>query len=352
MHAFPPARLRRQDDAFTLVEMLVSMAVLALLVVMIAQLFSSAVSLTTLGDKRIDADQQARVLFDRMAVDFARMVKRADVDYYLKQPAYPQLLGSQANPTGNDQIAFYSEVPGYYPTTGAQSPVSLVAYRVNSNAQSGNYAKVERLGKGLVWNGVSSSATPSGSPSDTPLPVLFLPVPLAVPLVSPLPSPMPTPPTPIPTPAWPQAGNSDVDPHGDYELIGPQIFRLEYYYLLKGQTVGGTSYPSTLSDTPWDTRIPGHLSVTGLQDVAAIAVAIAVIDPKSHVLATDAQLVKLAAKLKDFDPGDVDPATNSAAGRMEAKWETAIVTGIPELPSATSKAVRVYHHYFYLNLPQ
>ena len=38
--------------------------------------------------------------------------------------------------TGNDQIAFYSAVPGYYPPTGSQSPVSLVAYRVNSDSTS------------------------------------------------------------------------------------------------------------------------------------------------------------------------------------------------------------------------
>ena len=57
---------------------------------------------------------------------------------------------------GNDQIAFYSGVPGYYPLTGSQSPVSLVAYRVNSNPSSSSYNKMERLGKGLVWNGVST----------------------------------------------------------------------------------------------------------------------------------------------------------------------------------------------------
>ena len=66
------------------------------------------------------------------------MVKRTDVDYYVKD-RYPARLT-------NDQIAFYSAVPGYYPSTGAQSPLSLVAYRVNSNSTSiGSYNKLERL---------------------------------------------------------------------------------------------------------------------------------------------------------------------------------------------------------------
>ena len=61
---------------------------------------------------------------------------------------------------GNDQIAFYSAVPGYYPSTGSQSPVSLVAYRVNALNQ------LEQMGVGLVWNGVSA----------TDIPVVFLPL--------------------------------------------------------------------------------------------------------------------------------------------------------------------------------
>ena len=331
MRALSPAPPRRWSGAFTLVEMLVATAVLSLLIVMVAHLFSSTVSVTTMDNKRIDADAQARVLFDRMAVDFARMVKRTDVDYLLKQPANQQRQDASVNVTGNDQIAFYSEVPGYYPATGAQSPVSLVAYRVNADNTSGRYAKVERLGKGLVWNGVSATDSP----------VLFLPVPLASPLPSPLPSPMPS---VVPGPAWTQAGNSSPDPHGDYELLGPQVFRFEYYYLLKGQTVGGTSYPSVLSDTPWDVRIPGHVSVAGLQDVAAIAVAIAVTDPKSQVLITNPQLVQLAAQLPDF-------VSLSAPGALEAQWETALAAGVAGIPKEATKWVRVYHRFFYLNLP-
>ena len=74
------------------------------------------------------------------------MLRRSDVDYYLKTPANVQ--------PGNDQIAFYSEVPGYYPSTGAQSPISLVSYRINAQFRT------ERLGKGLLWNGVSPGSTP------------------------------------------------------------------------------------------------------------------------------------------------------------------------------------------------
>ena len=103
-----------------------------LLVLAFTQLLNSAANVTTLGHKQMDADSQARQLLDRMAIDFAQLVKRSDVDFFGKGTTAPNSVGGAM--TGNDQIAFYSAVPGYYPTTGSQSPVSLVAYRVNSNS--------------------------------------------------------------------------------------------------------------------------------------------------------------------------------------------------------------------------
>jgi type II secretory pathway component PulJ len=143
---------------FTLAEILVSVGVLVLLVFFATQLINSAATVTILGNKRMDADSEARQVLDRMAIDFAQMVKRTDVDNYAKLATQQQLQ--------NDQIAFYSAVPGYNPSSGAPSPVSLVAYRVNSDPNSSSYNKLERLGKGLVWNGASITDTP----------VVFLPL--------------------------------------------------------------------------------------------------------------------------------------------------------------------------------
>ena len=58
------------------------MAVLALLVLFVTSFVNTAATVTTLGNKRMDADAQARQLLDRMAVDFAQMVKRDDLDLF------------------------------------------------------------------------------------------------------------------------------------------------------------------------------------------------------------------------------------------------------------------------------
>jgi type II secretory pathway component PulJ len=313
--------IAKRTRAFTLAELLVTTGVLVLLVFLASQLLNSTATVTTLGNKQMDADAQARQLLDRMAIDFAQMVKRSDVDYYVKSSAASPLR-SVLQP-GNDQIAFYSAVLGYYPPTGSQSPVSLVAYRVNSNSTLSSYNKMERLGKGLVWNAVSTTDTP----------VVFMPIPVASPIpAAELPSPTPN---PLPTPAWPQAGNMTTD--AAYELVGPQVFRFEYYYLLKN---------GSFSDIPWISPI--HSAVSGMQDVSAIVVDIAAIDPKSKVLLTDAQIATFntsgaANFLSDYTAGMVP-------GQLRTNWQNTL-NGITTLPRSAISGIRLYERFIYLSPP-
>jgi len=276
--------MRKSNQAFTLTDLLVSIAVLIVLVLLVTRLFNSASTLTTSGNKRMDADAQLRPLFERMTVDFAQMVKRSDVDYYLKSSANFQ--------TGNDQIAFYSTVPGYYPSTGSQSPVSVVAYRINAKN------KLERMAKGLMWIGVSTTDTP----------IVFLPLTIST--------------------NWPAATNNSSD--SEYELIGPYVFRFEYSYFLKN---------GALADTPWDTSA-GHTSVNGMQDVAAICISMAALDPKSRILISDAQLTTLAGRLNDF-------AASMKPGDLLAQWQTAL-DATTDMPRPAMSAVRIYERCFYL----
>ena len=141
-----------QSKGFTIVELLVSIAVLVVLVLLVGRLFTSAATVTTSGNKRMDTDAQLRPLFDRMAVDFSQMLKRSDIDYYVKSPRNVQ--------AGNDQIAFYSTVAGYFQSSGSQSPISIISYRIDSTSGKRSFNKLERMSKGLVWNGVSNTETP------------------------------------------------------------------------------------------------------------------------------------------------------------------------------------------------
>jgi len=288
--------------AFTLAELLVSLGVLVLLVFLATQLINSATAVAILGNKRMDADSEARQVLDRMAIDFAQMVKRTDVDYYVK------LSNQQANQ--NDQIAFYSAVPGYNPSSAAASPVSLAAYRINSNPASAFYNKMERLGKGLVWNGASTSD----------LPVVFLPLTISN--------------------TWPSAVSmSTTDP--SYEVIGPNVFRFEYYYLLTN---------GALADAPC-LDANNCTTINAWRDVAAIAVDLAVVDPRSKVLLTDAQIATfngnsgLTNFLRDWRSDLNRP------GNLLSAWQLKVnaVIRSQTFPRPAIAGVRFYERYFYLN---
>ena len=289
------------------------------------QMISSVTTLTLAGNKHIDADTQARAVFNRMAIDFAQMLRRPDVDYSLKQAdttKYKGHGGGHGTSNGkkgddqSDQMAFFTQVPGYYPSTGSPSPVSLVAYRVSADKnRPAVFNKLERMGKGLLWNGVSTSKTP----------LVFLPLTIST--------------------NWTAATINDGtpssrDPDGDYETIGPQVFRFEYYYLLKN---------GRLAETPWDIDA-GHTSINGLADVEAIAVAIAIVDPKSRTLLTDQNLVDLAAQMNDFKTQNGNGPVKS--GVMETQWNSVVTSNVSSgaIPRAAASAIRVYTRYFNLNL--
>jgi hypothetical protein len=276
--------------------MLVAISVLVLLVLLVTQLINNAASVTTLGNRRMDADSQARPLFERMSLDFAQMVKRSDVSYYVKTAETPM--------TGNDLVGFYSAVQGYYSTT--PSPISVVAYRVNSDSSNSvAYNCFERMGKGLDWNGAST----------TSIPVVFLPLTIYG--------------------TWPSVASSsaydDTDPFKrTYEIIGPQVFRFEYYYLEK--TTGSlVAYPA-----PWTS-----LSTVATRDAAAIVVAIAVIDPASKVLLSNSQIATLVESLPDYVSG-------SMPGELLAQWQSAL-DSIRNMPRPAISGIRLYERYFYIS---
>jgi len=161
------------------------------------------------------------------------------------------------------------------------------------------------MGKGLIWSGASP----------TYIPILFL-------------APAGTPTTTIDN-IWPPATNSSTS-DSDYELVGPHVFRFEYYYLL---TMGA------LSPGPWTST-----NTVAIKDVAAIVVAIAAIDPKSKVLVTNSQIATIAGGLSDY-------TASMGPGQLLAGWQSAL-DGITGIPRQVISNIRLYERYFYLSPTQ
>jgi hypothetical protein len=341
-------RSRRQiERGFTLAEMLVSIGVLVMLVLLLTQLINTTATTVRPANKHIDTDTEARTVFDQMALDFAQMLKRTDVDYYLKANAvkYPGHSGGHKKGGGgggqtdlNDYMAFYTQAPGY--SSNTRSPISLVAYRVNglqvlNGAQNPAYNRLERRGEALLWNGQSLSANVKIAPAK---PIFFLPALIGDPSQG----------------VWPAVGNNNTSATVDQpymETIGPNVLRFEYCYLLK---------TGLATDTPWNTdntRGAVYGTFNGLADVEGIGVTIAVIDPQNRALLvqgdpTENNILNLQLYMQDFrtSPGR-GVGGNKSVIDMEYQWNQVITNPsayplIANIPRAAISAIRIYSRSF------
>jgi prepilin-type N-terminal cleavage/methylation domain-containing protein len=291
-------------SGFTLVELLVAMTVLLLILVVCAALTLEAQNLLNHGTEKMDADAQARLVFDRMTIDLTAMLKRTDVDYIVKDSTQTQ--------AGNDSLAFYAMASGYFSPTADSSPrnkVSLLAYRIN-----GQTYQMERLAKGTGWYTSSS-----------PIPMVFLPGTLAG--------------------TWGDiaglgtGGVTDLNlgTDTDYQVLADGVFRLEYCYILSDGTFSNVPYLSTANRTSLD----GY----GWQDVVALYVAIAVLDDKSRLLVTpgtgtNPNLTAVTTKLGDFILGSnqsMPPVTQWESVINQANFPTQA-----NLPVPAAQAVRIF----------
>jgi prepilin-type N-terminal cleavage/methylation domain-containing protein len=295
---FPSRSTSAARNGFTMIEILVAITVLAILMAFIAQLLNNASILTAKGMKRMDADTQARMALDRMALDLSKMILRKDLDYLFDKK------------NGNDQMAFFSESTGYFPSgvtgTTPKSNVSLVGYRIKDN-------KLERLSKGLIWNGVTSATSGASGLGAGDNPLVFLPRTISL--------------------TWPNVAGTGGD--ADYQVIADQVFRMEFCFVVKNDTTD----PVLSSDPFLSPNTATNLN--GLSDVVAVVVSIAVLDTKSRLIISTTQLNDAGGVLNDVS-GSVIPDLPLKL------WRSKVNSGLG-LPPASASNVRIYQRYCYLN---
>jgi hypothetical protein len=366
--------------------MLVSIAVLVILVLLIAQLFNSATATATLSRKHIDADEEARMVLDRMGTDFAHMVERPDVNYIFCKNNGPAASGS------SDAMFFYSEGPGYLnpnataspnvTTSGSASTMALVGYRINpSNQFYPGVPVMERLGENLTWGG-----TPDVSGTTNPGGMVFLPNPTSA-LFTMTGSWFPT-----------LAGNwsytlgippyQSMNDASHYQLLSDMVFRMEFCFLLKSGTyalsgtsavTGTTGYSNAPSAIPAPTApyVTGNYFTGSTQpdlagnvygfppDLGGIVVTIAVLDATSRKLLPSNGLTALAAALNDSLPvnppsgltatpgdtnlGDVYAAPMTTAQIWQSQLQQSGFAQSLNIPQLALQQVRVYERTFYLD---
>jgi hypothetical protein len=283
-----------QASAFTILELLVSVAVVSIILIVIAAILDGAYRTTGSSRKRLLADEEARRALDRIGMDIKNMIIRKDVDFFFrKQP-------------GNDEMYFFSHAPAHFSGNGTREPVSLIGYRV------GGGGKMERFGHGLAWE----QATPQGMVFLTPTGDGSM----------------------LPGSTIQGAFGSLFNEENKYQVIGSGIFRFEVKFLLKAS--GNLSM--RFSESPYrDASLGAPFSNNGnaLSDVEAIQVAIMVLDDESQkILPNLSSLESLASKFPD-DSAEVTEPLN--------EWEI-LSTDTEEMgiPLSAASQIRVYRRLY------
>jgi len=138
------------NRAFTLIEVLVALAVMSVLGVLIVQMISATGSTSRMSNRLVDAASQARLAFDRIGLDLGNLVKRDDADFVAGNPA-----------ADGDALLFLSELA----SPGGNRTLSLVAYRLaphpdplnkdNTDASGTSRVCLLRAGMPILWDTVS-----------------------------------------------------------------------------------------------------------------------------------------------------------------------------------------------------
>jgi Tfp pilus assembly protein PilV len=356
----------RRAAGFTLVEALVAIAVLGLIVALMANLANLTVMTVISSRKHLDADSQARLVFDRMASDFGKMVKRTDIDYLF----YKNAAGSSGV---NDSMFFYAESPSYANVSANNSTAALVGYRINSTT-----LQLERLGEDLTWDTATTNDASSTASNTKPGTVVFLAwsggaTPATSSLID-----------GVWTHTVGTMGNNYTDgTDPDFHVLGDLTYRLEISFLL---TDGTISTKPVLSATPstWGTgpqfftssaTTPGltndgnssnspyytvgsrwydtansrgyictsaqtgaaQWSPIGTQDISAVIVAIAILDANTRKTVTS------TSQLVGALPDSVDGTPISQT------WDSSSYLSSSGLPRLAASQIRIYQRYFYLN---
>jgi type II secretory pathway pseudopilin PulG len=165
----------RRDAGFSLLEALVSAALLAILLTIVASLSSQTSSVSAVSHRRIFADSEARQTLDRLGSDFSHALIRGDL---------PTLLEKKA---GNDGLAFHVDSEGY---TGDRG-ISRIGYRIPDES-----GQLERGAQGLFWEGTGAQSLELGG-----------------------------------------TDFGGIDDEESYEVLGKGVFRFELAFLLSDGTV-------------------------------------------------------------------------------------------------------------------
>lgn len=147
--------------AFSLIEILVACAVMALLVALLASAFSGFASVTQSSGGRLDANNQVRTTFDRLGFDLASSVRNADLRIDFRKNAQ----ADDAAGTMNDSLVLLADAR----STEAGARLARVGYEVGPSADVGGSDCLLRCVEPFLWTDSTLNTGLTGAGEKQPL---------------------------------------------------------------------------------------------------------------------------------------------------------------------------------------
>lgn len=291
------SRFLKNATAFTLLEVLVATSVLSFVLIIFSTILDRSYQTAEYNRKRLFADEEARLVLDRIGTDLKAMLNRPDVDFYFLKNG------------GNDEVYFFANAPSYYEGAGNQQTISLIGYRVKEN-------RLERLAYGLSWDGAPPGGMIYLTKNGTSI---------------------------IAESTLRVAYGSILSSDENFQTLGHGIFRFEVQFLLKPVADGNTSF----SESPFSAggSSPFSNAGSGLSDLAGILVTIALIDKDSRNILSESDLNQLANEFTDDiseSSDDSEPVT-----RPFGDWDqVASRADKLNIPMKAASHVRVYRRLY------
>lgn len=145
---FPRRSARGQQSGFSLIEILVAVAVLSLLVIMLGQMLGSMSRAWVNGQRRVNNFSKARALLDLMVRDLQGCVFRPDLAAF-----------------SGSSVAFYTKNPGAGSVFDSLRNLSLVNYSIDTSSSN---STLQRGDMAITWD-QSAASMSFGNTSSLPL---------------------------------------------------------------------------------------------------------------------------------------------------------------------------------------
>jgi prepilin-type N-terminal cleavage/methylation domain-containing protein len=235
--------------AFSLVEVLVAMAIFLFMAVMVASITGGVSRIAGQSQRRMSVDGGVRQSLSRISADFSRAIIRSDLPFRIEKKP------------GNDSLIFLAAAEGYSTGRG----ITMLGYQVANES-------LQRGAEATTWTSNGSSALSFTSVANAAASSSYLSI------------------------------NS-----ANYEILEPDIFRMEVAFLMGDGTIqstvgtnaGGTSYIASFASTA---------RTVSSDAIRAVIVTVAAVDSRARALMTPSEYSQLADNFSDATAGS-DPLT-------------------------------------------